>query len=304
MSGPSQEWVAVDWGTTHFRIWRMQGDLVLGGREANCGLLSQQPQQFEQTLQTYLKGWPEHSPVLMSGMVGSRQGWQEVPYLPLPVSLQDVACHATRIQTQALQRPIFIISGLASKDPACPDVMRGEETQLLGLGAGDRNWSGWVCLPGTHSKWVQVESGTVVRFDSYFTGEMFSLLQQHSLLRHDLSSETVHADHPGFFKGVAQGLSAEIPLLTSMFRIRAHSLLIERNHLHNSAFLSGRLIGEEIRNALGQIQAGQPLHVVGGERLNALYAEALRQSGQKALVHSGENLVRRGLTTAWRYLFP
>ena len=299
-----QDWVAVDWGTTHFRIWRMQDKNALEGREASCGLLNLKKEEFEPTLKEHLHGWPVESPVLMSGMVGSRQGWQEAPYLFLPVSLKDVAIGAVDVQTNDLQRKVHVLPGVACQEESRPDVMRGEETQMLGLGAGSSEWSGIICLPGTHCKWVRIALGQVQQFDTYLTGELFSIVRQHSILLHDLESGDVDVEQPAFAKGVSTGFEETTPLLTSLFRIRATSLLLDRDPVANLAFLSGRVLGEELRSATRKIEKTEKIQLVGGSSLTKLYARALSLVGREVDLHSGDDLVRLGLTAAWRFLYP
>ena len=299
-----QDWVAVDWGTTHFRIWRMQDKNALEGREASCGLLNLKKEEFEPTLKEHLHGWPEESPVLMSGMVGSRQGWQEAPYLFLPVSLKDVAIGAVDVQTNDLQRKVHVLPGVACQEESRPDVMRGEETQMLGLGAGSSEWSGIICLPGTHCKWARVALGQVQQFDTYLTGELFSIVRQQSILWHDLESGDVDVEQPAFAKGVSTGFEETTPLLTSLFRIRATSLLLDRDPVANLAFLSGRVLGEELRSATRKIEKTEKIQLVGGSSLTKLYARALSLVGREVDLHSGDDLVRLGLTAAWRFLYP
>ena len=181
--------------------------------------------------------------------------------------------------------------------------MRGEETQLLGLGVGVEDWTGVICLPGTHSKWVKLENGVVNSFDTYLTGELFSILRQHSILKHDLEAEEFNAEHPAFVNGVEVGFSESTPLLTSLFRVRARSLLIERDPLANAAFLSGRLLGEEVRSAIKNLPKMEKIHLVGGSSLTKLYAKALTLAEREVQQHSGDDLVRLGLTAAWRFLY-
>lgn len=282
----------------------MSGVDVIEAREASCGLLALQQDQFESTLVKHLHGWADQAPVLMSGMVGSRQGWQEAPYLFLPVSLREVAIGAVEVQALELNRKVHILPGVACQDQTRPDVMRGEETQLLGLGAGVEGWTGVICLPGTHSKWVRVENGAVNSFDTYLTGELYSILSQHSILRHDLGAEEFNSEHPAFANGVEVGLSESTPLLTSLFRVRARSLLIERNPLANAAFLSGRLLGEEVRSAIKNLPKTEKTHLVGGSSLTKLYAKALTLAEREVQRHSGDDLVQLGLTAAWQFLYP
>ena len=172
--------VAVDWGTSSFRGWLMtaEGSVLAetaGRRHAalrGCRLRSGAPI----TLPNLAEAEP---PVLICGMAGARQGWIEAPYLHTPTRLDALHDGAQRVDTQG---DVRILPGIAQADAAAPDVMRGEETQLLGVTEPD--FTGLVCIPGTHSKWVWIDAGSVVSFTTYMTGELFSVITQHSILKH------------------------------------------------------------------------------------------------------------------------
>ena len=121
--------------------------------------------------------------------------------------------------------------------------------------------------------------------------------------QHDLEAEEFNAEHPAFVNGVEVGFSESTPLLTSLFRVRARSLLIERDPLANAAFLSGRLLGEEVRSAIKNLPKMEKIHLVGGSSLTKLYAKALTLAMKEVQQHSGDDLVRLGLTAAWRFLY-
>ncbi len=174
--------VAVDWGTSSFRGWLMsaKGDVLAESRGGE-GMLHCAGTGFAPVLRDHLArlGAPQATPVLICGMAGARQGWVEAPYLKTPTRLDALHEGAVRVDAGA---DIRILPGIAQARADRPDVMRGEETQLLGV--LDPSFAGLVCIPGTHSKWIRIEAGEVVEFATYMTGELFSVISQHSILSH------------------------------------------------------------------------------------------------------------------------
>jgi 2-dehydro-3-deoxygalactonokinase len=171
--------VVADWGTTNLRAWAMAPDgTVLGERSGGRGLLRVEDGRFAEALAELCGDWlaePRPMPVVLSGMVGSKLGWKEAPYLAAPVALEALAerlCAVGEIPGAA----IWIVPGVALDDPAQPEVMRGEEAQILGalLSRGARD--AVFLLPGTHAKWAIVEAGRLTRFRTYMTGELYGLL--------------------------------------------------------------------------------------------------------------------------------
>src|SRR5262249_54220513 len=140
-------------------------------------------------------GAPAAGPVLICGMAGARQGWVEAPYLKTPTRLDDLHAGAIRVDAPG---DIRILPGIAQDLPERPDVMRGEETQLLGVTEAD--FSGLVCVPGTHSKWVRIDAGQIVEFSTYMTGELYAVMAQHSLLAHAIDP-TAPTDGSAFHDG-------------------------------------------------------------------------------------------------------
>lgn len=181
MSEPA--FIAVDWGTTSFRLWLLsRSGAVLAERRSAEGMTTAMRTGFAEVLQSHLDaiGAPDNLPVLVCGMAGARQGWVEAGYIDVPASLSAVLDGAVRVPGQA--RDVRILPGLAQRDKNAPDVMRGEETQLLGALASADAGEKLVCMPGTHSKWVTVKGGDVTGFATFMTGELFEVISKQTIL--------------------------------------------------------------------------------------------------------------------------
>ena len=185
--------VVVDWGTSSFRGWLMSatGETLAESRGNEGMLHCAAGAGFAPVLDHHLArlGAPEKVPVLICGMAGARQGWVEAPYIKTPTRLDALHEAAIRVASPG---DIRILPGIAQAQAGRPDVMRGEETQLLGVTEPD--FSGLVCIPGTHSKWVRIEDGCVVAFSTYMTGELFATLAQHSILMHAVEAGALRPD--------------------------------------------------------------------------------------------------------------
>ncbi len=164
---------AIDWGTSSFRLWLLSNDgAVLAERRSDEGMIRAANTGFDAVLERHLAelGAPAKLPVIICGMAGARQGWREAGYLDTPADVADIIRNALIVD--GYPRDVRILPGIAQREAGAPDVMRGEETQLLGLVA-DGVRSGLVCMPGTHSKWVTLGGGKVEGFSTYMTGELF-----------------------------------------------------------------------------------------------------------------------------------
>ena len=294
--------VAVDWGTSHFRVWLLATDGgILAERRSDQGMAETPRERFASVLDEHLAALtvPANVPVIMCGMVGSRQGWMEAGYLPVPVKLDQIAGKAVCVAGSA--RDIRILPGLSKTDPAAPDVMRSEETQLFGLNrlvpvADDVKRV--VCMPGTHSKWVHMEGGSVIDFASFITGDMYAVMAAHSVLRHSLSVEPVDPHSPSFRSAVEASLSSPADFLARLFSIRAAGLLQGLSPADARAALSGCLIGQEIAGVLARFPLPDQIDLVAGNKPGALYAEALAVAGIDCRSHDGDALVIAGLAGA------
>jgi len=272
--------LAIDWGLSTFRAWRLGRDGAVDAHiAAPEGIRSVTPGGFDAALDRLLAAWPDArtAPLLLCGMVGSRQGWAEAPYAPCPAQAEEIAA---RLMPVPGRPGAFIVPGLLCRNDGVADVMRGEETQLLGLiprlGPGHHR----VCLPGTHSKWARVEDGAITGFRTAMTGELYGLMREHSTLAPVLRDGAAEDDE-AFAAGLAR--AAEPGGLTHhLFGVRAAALAGDRAPASLPAFLSGLLIGHEIAG----LGAGEgPVHLVGTAALAARYATALTLSGREAVVH-------------------
>lgn len=299
---PSQppSFALVDWGTTNLRVWLVDhSGNVLGEESTADGMGTLSKAEFGAVLENLLLrlNAPDDLPAMICGMAGSRQGWVEAPYASIPVTLTDLAAQSVVFASH--NRIIRILPGIARKERARPDVMRGEETQLLGLNISKGLQSGLVCLPGTHSKWATLEQGAVTDFVSVMTGELFALLCNQSILRHSTGNQTkVNPTDPAFLQNVQIGLSSTGGL-GRLFSIRAASLVGDANAGQSTAALSGLLIGTEIRDASNILgHSNGDIHVVGSSSLSQLYQAALSIAGFNPIVQDGSTLVRSGLMSA------
>ena len=180
MSAPDRMFIGIDWGSSRFRAYLMATDgRVLDSVSSNDGIFQLAPGRFAGVIQERCGDWLMRYPgilVLMSGMVGSRQGWLEMPYLETPVDGAGLAA-GLRSMATALDARFYLVPGVQTTDvQGRSDVMRGEEVQIIGalgqLSGGDA----LLCLPGTHSKWAEVERGQLRRFSTFMTGECFALM--------------------------------------------------------------------------------------------------------------------------------
>ncbi|RCS25082.1 2-dehydro-3-deoxygalactonokinase [Phyllobacterium salinisoli] len=290
-----------DWGTSRFRLWLMdRAGQVLAERRSDDGLDASRATGFSQVLEGHLAavGAPADLPVVVCGMAGSRQGWVEAAYVDIPADPATILAASARIIDT--KRDIRIVPGLAQQG-AHPNVMRGEETQLLGLVHGKPGFSGLVAMPGTHSKWVHLENGEVSGFSTYLTGELYALLCSHSILRHSIgnAAEGVDADHPGFGAGLALALAPGFSLLGTLFEIRAGMLLNGLAEDEAAARLSGMVIGTEAADACAKAGADiKTVHLVASGRMERLYRKALSAAGFDCETVDADDAVRKGLHAA------
>jgi 2-dehydro-3-deoxygalactonokinase len=259
--------IAVDWGTTSFRAYRLDAEgRILETRASGDGILS--VKDFSAVLKARVGDWKD-TPILMSGMVGSRQGWREAAYVECPAGFEEICKKLLHVQNS-----VWIVPGLICRG-GVPDVMRGEETQILGCGVTQ----GVVCLPGTHSKWVEVAGGKIQRFSTCMTGEVFAVMKAHSILGRMMAGEG-----DSFLQGVARS-GEPGGLLHHFFGVRTRSLVGEL--FDPASYLSGILIGHELRAA-----GTRTVSLLGAPQLTALYAKAGEALGIETTVLPAESGVR------------
>jgi 2-dehydro-3-deoxygalactonokinase len=301
---------AVDWGTSSFRLWLLDDSgAVLAEKRSGDGMLTAGTEGFHRILERHLSAVdaPDDLPVVVCGMAGARQGWIEAPYVTVPTGLDGIFAGAVPVtaQVSSQRRDIRILPGLAQRAADAPDVMRGEETQLAGIMPLFASGSHVICMPGTHSKWVAAADGTISGFRTWLTGELFSVLSRHSILRHSLGDDPAppSPDHPGFVAACIEALGTGGDLGPSLFRIRAATLLQDQTPDVPAASLSGQLIGAEIASARRIFGGfGDKVILVASGRLGSLYAAVLKQAGCAVLHADADEAVRAGLFAAAKRL--
>lgn len=279
----SADMIAIDWGTTNCRASLLDANgNELDTRRASEGAGGLKSPEFEAVFERLVQGWPD-LPVWICGMAGSRQGWREAPYLACPATLSELASQITLVTTSS-GRKVSIIPGLLFKDErGNADIMRGEETQIAGLLAKQPSFEGLAIMPGTHCKWVSIKDHKVLRFQTFLTGELYSLLAKASILRHSVSAHEadIPADHPAFLSGIEDALTGTVPLVSGLFQIRTQDVLNGAQKDDSAARLSGLMIGAEFAAAKssGWTDGTKNACIIGGRGLTPLYAKACEMAG-------------------------
>ncbi|WGR96508.1 2-dehydro-3-deoxygalactonokinase [Bradyrhizobium sp. ISRA443] len=295
----SAAYVAVDWGTSSFRLWLMdRSGRALDQRRSDEGMVAAAKPGFASVLQSHLDalGVAADLPVVICGMAGARQGWVEAGYIDTPAHLSDVLDHAVVVGGQA--RDIRILPGIAQRDTAAPDVMRGEETQLLGALGFDAAGEAVVCMPGTHSKWVRMRGETVERFATFMTGELFSAVARETILSHAVNGAGEAVDQDAFGAAVTDAFNAPALAANLLFRVRSRQLLFGGSASAARETISGTLIGLELAAGLAERPRETPVMLIASGRLQRLYQMALETLSIPLRFVDAEEAVRRGLSRA------
>ncbi len=283
--------IALDWGTSNLRAtWMDAQGAVIATRSVTGGIMAVQDGQFAQALHRVCGDWLAQSNAvcIASGMIGSRQGWQEAPYLDCPASLHSAAAALVSVNIESHankpRRNLYIVPGVRCRSSTGQwDVMRGEETQVWGA---DVPLGGLCILPGTHSKWVSLSSqkhGQIERFSTYMTGELFAVLSQHSILGRLMQPGSFSAEN--FATGVRMGLLEHAHASHILFSVRTAGLMGQIAPEGLQDYLSGVLIGIELGSAKTQLssaQCAQTVTLIGEEALCQRYAAALAIAGVKS----------------------
>jgi 2-dehydro-3-deoxygalactonokinase len=283
--------IGLDWGTTSLRAYRIAPDGAVRDRlDKAGGILTVPAGGFPAALRDAVGAWlaDGETRVLLCGMVGSRQGWVEAPYLPCPAGPDEIAAATVPIPFEGAE--LRLVPGLTTRDAeGVPDVMRGEETKLVALAADLRD--ALICLPGTHSKWARLAGGRIAGFTTHMTGEAFAALSQHTILAR--TSEDAPDDAAAFARGAARARDSG-GLLHHLFGARTLHLVDGMAPRATRSYLSGLLIGHEVAAALAGSGARE-VHLAGAAGLAALYARALEQAGVTVRLHDPD-CVAAGLT--------
>jgi 2-dehydro-3-deoxygalactonokinase len=289
------DWLAVDWGTSHLRVWGMsKGGTVQARKTGDAGMGSLTRDGFEPALLDLAGDMlgAGKTPVIVCGMAGSRQGWAEADYVATPCTPPGID-RATLVSTNDPRLSVHILPGVKQINPA--DVMRGEETQIAGFLALNPKFDGVICLPGTHSKWVHISAGEIVSFRTFMTGEMFAWLATQSILRHSVADHGWDAE--AFARAVADTLSRPADMAAKLFSLRAEGLLNDLDPKAARARLSGLVIGAELA-AARPYWLGQHVALIGEDSVCKPYADALSAQGLPVERTDTERMTLEGLKTA------
>jgi 2-dehydro-3-deoxygalactonokinase len=294
--------IVLDWGTTSFRALLVDANrAVLDRVETRDGIQSVPKTGFEAVLARNIASWRHAHPALpvyAAGMITSRNGWIETPYVEAP-SGADALAAAVKWLRLADGGVIGFIPGLTDKSvKPFPDVMRGEETQLVGFGLGQEMT---VVLPGTHSKWARIEKGRIARFRTFVTGEIFALLSRHSFIA-QLSKPQPVPNWSAFTHGleVAGDRTQACGLLSHLFSVRTGWLAGKLAPRETSDYLSGLVVGMEFREAreMGWFKAGERSGIIGGYHLVEVYRRAAIAFGLEPDLGPSDAAVRGALVIA------
>lgn len=296
----SLEWIAVDWGTTNLRAWLIAKDgTIIGTCRSDLGMARVKPDDFEAALLDLVSDAlkeDEAVPVVVCGMAGARQGWKEAPYLAVPCPAPGLR-HAVKPAMQDKRLQVHILPGLMQSEPA--DVMRGEETQIAGYLAERPNFEGVICLPGTHTKWVEVTGNTITGFKTFMTGEVFGLLSSQSVLRHSVSNDGL--DEGAFLSALEATLENPNRVASGLFSIRSKALLNNVAGTTLRSELSGYLLGLELGNVRQDLMNKETV-LIGEARLVQLYRIGLKLLGANAISANSEDITLSGLKHAYAEL--
>ena len=321
--------IVVDWGTTNFRAYLVARDTDHYGTcqdsvatpDGLLGIQGDYPGVLTQHIGHWLRANP-NTPILLSGMVSSPSGWVEVPHIPCPANIQTLAQNAFQIG-DFNHGNTWIIPGLSGLGISGDfDIMRGEEVQYFGardlIKAQDLPTPEVICFPGTHNKWINLANnpqGALMQFSTFMTGELFNLLADQSLLSNSINPQGPWQE-PAFLKGLDNSAS-QGGIMHQLFTVRSLQLSSAHTHDDGEAYLSGLLIGNEIRSMLsepaqhmaehkGQYRTNRPRHVaiVGSNKLAQRYLSALEHMGHCAFTIDAEEATITGALAIAQHLNP
>ncbi|MFC3120670.1 2-dehydro-3-deoxygalactonokinase [Agaribacter flavus] len=282
--------IVIDWGTTNFRAFLLDSNNeLISETAANIGLLSINDGNFARALASILEKWqPDYKamPIIMAGMVGSAKGWHNVDYVNCPMSAGDL-CHSLFNFQLPWGPEALIVPGVSYTSSIGKDVMRGEEIQIFGLASLLKAHQFEAVFPGTHSKHVVFEQGQILSFATYMTGELFSILDKHSILasekadKHEFSSTA-------FYRGINDAQDGQ--LTHRLFLARTHMLFAQIQESEVADYISGMLIGHEL-----QSKVGQKVAIVGSEHLNERYLLACKHMNIQATAYDGNDCFVAGV---------
>ena len=286
-----KKWIAVDWGTSTFRAYLVQNNEVSDTIETKDGMKFVKSHLFEQTLITLIDRWLDNdkiTEILASGMVGSKQGWEEAPYQKTPCNLKNLNYITPSLKDNRISLKIF--SGVSQINQ--PDVMRGEETQIAGFLNENQNFNGSICLPGTHSKWVEIKNNNIIKFKTFMTGELFEIISKNSVLIHSVKAEKI--DKMELLKSVDKILQKPELFSNALFQVRADDLINSKGPSIYKSRLSGYLLAIEL---LGSVEfwKNSDIVLIGNPDLTAMYQFVLNKKVKSIRKFLSRDMILKGL---------
>jgi 2-dehydro-3-deoxygalactonokinase len=286
----SSKLLAIDWGTTNRRVYLLdQSGAILLREDDDQGMLAMRGRNYVAELARIRILYGDF-PVLIAGMAGSREGWIEVPYVSCPASVKDIVSKIHWVEPQRTG----IVPGVSINLSDRSDIMRGEEVQLLGASlAGMVDQDSLLCQPGTHCKWAEMDGGAIISFITAMTGELYSLLKNHSLLPGGLDDGVF--DEVAFLEGVSSGGSGDF--LANIFGLRAARMFGRRTAQDSTAYLSGLIIGADVNARSIHRHVG----VIADPFLGGLYATAIAHNGGTATIVDSQAAFAEGMLAIWNH---
>ena len=286
-----KKWIAVDWGTSTFRAYLVQNNEVSDTIETKDGMKFVKSHLFEQTLLTLIDRWLDNdkiTEILASGMVGSKQGWEEAPYQKTPCNLKSLNYITPSLKDNRISLKIF--SGVSQINQ--PDVMRGEETQIAGFLNENPNFNGSICLPGTHSKWVEIKNNNIIKFKTFMTGELFEIISKNSVLIHSVKAEKI--DKMELLKSVDKILQKPELFSNALFQLRADDLINSKGPTIYKSRLSGYLLAIEL---LGSVEfwKNSDIVLIGNPDLTSMYQFVLNKKVKSIKKFLSRDMILKGL---------
>ncbi len=295
--------VGINWGSSNFRAFLIAaGGRLLDSYALPAGVTQLDRQGMIDCIAALVDRWPDHGRIIASGMIGSNVGWEEAAYVEAPADVVTLA--AGTIDTSIGATRVMIVPGVACRRTAddAPDVMRGEELEIVGLGALGDPTDGLVALPGTHTKWVRLDAGGIAEFSTAMSGEIYDRLTTVGLLASVVTGEASVGD--AFRNGLELGLARQLGLSATLFGVRARVLRGDLHREDAASFTRGLLIGSEIADALILFPDARAATVtlLGSATVRPLYAAALDQCGFEVCEVDSEAACIAGYTALERAL--
>ncbi len=284
------DWIAIDWGTTNFRAWIIKDKKILKEINKPHGIKNIPDKNFEKTLINNIKlpnKINNKIKILSCGMIGSKQGWFDTGYNENLIIKKNIL---VKVKTKNKNLDFYIVKGIFQNNPY--DVIRGEETQILGYLHSNKKFSGFICLPGTHSKWVKIMKGKVIKFKTYMTGELFEVISNHSILKHSINDKKINTKI--FTNAVSKSQKINFNFFDHLFEFRSRTLLTNKKYYPKSEIL-GYLIGSEIKSNFDNIKNLEVV-IIGSNDNSKLYSQAMKELKIKNTIVDSKNITITALS--------